>query len=131
MQEPYYRGRYILEKNYHECSKCGKEVLQDYAILEEHMRRNHNIDISEYKDALVNDDIHKQPGIPNPIGHTQDTDNVGSLPSGNADLESTPTKSREEDILGDDDGESNQVSLAELATVTDKIHKLLDFLVVV
>ena len=49
LQEPYYRGGYIVEKYYHECSMCGKKVLQDYAILDKHMRGNHNIDINEYK----------------------------------------------------------------------------------
>ena len=49
MQEPFHRGWYIVEKHYHECSMCGKKVLQDYAILDKHMRGNHNIDITEYK----------------------------------------------------------------------------------
>ena len=84
---------------------CGKKVLQDYAILDKHLRGNHNIDISEYKDVLVQADVLKQLGLSNPNGHAQeDTDDVESLPSANVDPESTPRKSQEDD-------QSNQVRL--------------------
>ena len=89
---------------------CGKKVLQDYALLDKHMRGNHNIDVAEYRDVLANAEVLKQLGLDaHPDGQkvADDTDNVSEI-TGNADLASTPTKSQEDTSI---DVAPNQVIL--------------------
>ena len=86
---------------------CGKKVLQDYALLDKHMRGNHNIDVAEYRDVLANAEVLKQLGLDAVQGATDNTDNVSEI-SGNADLASTPTKSQEDTSI---DVAPNQVIL--------------------
>ena len=91
---------------------CGKKVLQDYALLDKHMRGNHNIDVAEYRDVLANAEVLKQLGLdahPDSQKVADDTtDNVSEI-SGNADLASTPTKSQEDTSI---DVAPNQVIFA-------------------
>ena len=94
---------------------CGKKVLQDYAILDKHMRGNHNIDIAEYKDVLINGDVLKQLGL-SAMGlsgtysnsNENNQEDTESLLSGEGDREFTPTESQE-DMSFEDGNEPNQV----------------------
>ena len=56
-------GSRKLEKSFHKCSLCDKNIVHKHSILSEHLSNKHNMNLSEYKDVLINENVMKQLGF--------------------------------------------------------------------
>ena len=109
-RQPQHRHHRVQGKDRNLLNSC-EIVKNDSSHQIDSTHPNHHykvISTSHNKDVLVNADVLKQLGLSNPNDNAREdtADDVESLEGDNADLESTPAKSREDGAL---DGESNQV----------------------